>query len=86
MNHAQERAIERLGVALAGSDLRAMSSLIIQGKAIKLDRHPVKGKAGREQWLVTYAGRAFRVIYDPLHEVIVTVLPKFGKGRARSAQ
>lgn len=76
-SHAAIRAQERMGKSISGYDLKGMSLKIIRGEAIALRPR----RDGKEQWLVTWSGRAYRVVYNPLHECIMTVLMPLRKGR-----
>lgn len=77
--HAIERAIERVGVALSLDDLRGMAKKIEDGGAFRLtDR-----RGGMRQYVVTWKGSSFRVVYNPDQQRILTVLDPIGAPRKR---
>lgn len=79
VSHACERSLERMGVALSISDLCAMSRKIEAGQSIRLNDR----RNGMQQHLVTYNGRAFRVVYAPNTRRVLTVLDKIGKPKGK---
>ncbi len=76
--HAAEQALARYGVSLSPAAFGAMVADIVltlagdRSTAILLQRQ----RFGRELWLVRLPdGRGVRVVYEPMHAMIVTVLP-----------
>lgn len=82
MAHACERSIERVGVALSIFDLKQMSGKIQEGKAVRLNDR----RNGAHQYVVTWKGHSFRVVYSPRTTQIITVLSPIGKKRTRNRQ
>lgn len=78
--HAAERAAERMHVGLSWADLGAMCAKIKRGEGVRLNDR----KAGGQQWIVTYKGKAFRVVYDATLNTICTVLNPIGKRRKQT--
>ncbi len=68
--HARQRAQERYGVTLSGSDLMDLRSLIASGRAVAL----ATADLDRQHWLVSLRGKAFKVVYSASADRILTVL------------
>lgn len=79
MSHAIERAKERYGVTLTWRDLCAMAKKIADGDALLQMTQP----DGKQHYLVSYDGRAFRAVYS-VTQAIVTFLPAQGRTFVRA--
>jgi hypothetical protein len=78
--HAIDRAAERCDLEISGEDLKAAVEDIQAGRSLLLRKGARERGGGvpREWHLVSLGGRDTRVIYSPLTELIITVLPRWG--------
>lgn len=69
-HHAQQRALERYGIALRQSDLDAIVRLIIKGESQLVERQSLRVSVHDVSW----DGQTIRVVYDKQRRSIATVL------------
>lgn len=69
--HAQERAMERYGLALSFDDLRALEQLVgTKGLIVRREVH------GTELRCLLHAGMAILVVWNPTTARVLTFLPR----------
>lgn len=68
--HAITRARERFGIELTIPDLAEIARRIREGKSLLLS----KSRKGGERHAITYAQTEMCVLYDPVSELVVTIV------------
>ena len=77
LGHAADRAMERYGISLLPSELKAICDQCASGRAPLLKRMD----DGREHRIVMHEGTAMIVVYSPAAKQLVTFLPPTKGGR-----
>ncbi len=76
IDHQRQRARERYGVEVVGSDLAWMAALCRDGCGARIGIDP---RRGYEQWIIRWAGREVAVVYERSRNHVVTLAPWAGR-------